>query len=150
VDLVSLVVLWLACVGIAAAISNSKGRGIGEGVLLGALLGILGVIIAACLSQRTPVQYVPPVPTGMVAIQCYRCNALQNVPTNVPTFECWQCKTANSTPGYVAPPQTPKALETRKVRCFKCDEVQNVPSGSNVVPCRKCGARMKIRPKMTT
>lgn len=143
-----LILGWLACAGIGAAISNSKGRGVMEGLILGGLLGILGLIIAACMSSRAP--YAPPVPPGMVATQCYRCNALQNVPADQPQFECWQCKIANSTPGYVAPRQTPKALESRKVRCFKCDEVQYVPSNFTIGSCQKCGARMKTRPKTTT
>lgn len=138
------ILVWLACAGVGAAITNAKGRGVMEGLLLGGLLGILGLIIAACLSQRGPMQSVP---VGMVATRCYRCNAVQNVPANQAQFECWQCKIANSTPGYVAPP---KALEPRKVRCFDCGEVQDVPGNCGVVPCRKCGARMKLRPKTTT
>jgi hypothetical protein len=150
-----IILVWLACAGIGGAITNSKGRGILEGLVLGGLLGILGVIIAACLSQRGP-----SVPPGMFATQCYRCNAAQNVPRNQQKFECWQCKIANSNPGYIAPPApspkalksapSPKALKPRKIRCFDCGEVQDVPGEFKTGPCRGCGARMKIRPKTST
>lgn len=42
-------VIWLICAGVTAAIASSKGRsGIGW-FLIGAVLGIFGIILVACL-----------------------------------------------------------------------------------------------------
>ena len=43
--------LWVVFTVIAAAIGSSKGR-TGQGVVLGLLLGLIGVIIIACLSNK--------------------------------------------------------------------------------------------------
>jgi hypothetical protein len=43
-----LIVVMLICGGIGAAIGNSKGR-LGLGIVLGALLGLIGIIIIAVL-----------------------------------------------------------------------------------------------------
>jgi uncharacterized membrane protein HdeD (DUF308 family) len=47
-------VIWLACAAIGATITSSKNRGAASGLFLGLLLGIIGVIIAACLSKQSP------------------------------------------------------------------------------------------------
>lgn len=80
----AIILLWLLCAVIGGAISNSKNRGWAEGLVLGGLLGIIGVIIALCLRSGAP--------SGMQAVACPRCNAQQNIPVNAPSFECWQCK----------------------------------------------------------
>lgn len=46
-------IIWLLCAGLAAFIAKSKGRSIVEGVLLGLLLSIIGVIIEICLPSKT-------------------------------------------------------------------------------------------------
>lgn len=148
-DLTGLVVLWLAFAGIGAAITNSKNRGIWEGLALGAILGLIGVVIAACLRKQ-----LPKAPSGMLALQCARCNAVQNVPTGQPLFECWQCHSTNQGPGF-EPPRTavatsaPSVSTVRKVRCFKCATVQQMDSTATSAPCSNCGARMKPKPKST-
>lgn len=43
------IIIWLFCGAIGAAIANVKNRNVGEGFLLGALLGVIGVIIVICL-----------------------------------------------------------------------------------------------------
>ena len=44
-----IVVIWIICMVIGGAIGSSKGR-TGAGVALGGLLGIIGIVIAACMS----------------------------------------------------------------------------------------------------
>jgi uncharacterized membrane protein YeaQ/YmgE (transglycosylase-associated protein family) len=50
----ALLVIWAICGAIGYAIANPKGKG-GAGIALGLLLGILGIIIAACLSDSPEV-----------------------------------------------------------------------------------------------
>jgi hypothetical protein len=61
----AVVIIWLACAGIGYAIGNAKGRGT-EGLLLGLILGVIGIIIIALLKPR-PVAggypSMPPVPS---------------------------------------------------------------------------------------
>ena len=47
-------IIWFACGAIGYAIANPKGKG-GAGIVLGLLLGLLGIIIAACLSDSPAV-----------------------------------------------------------------------------------------------
>jgi Protein of unknown function (DUF2510) len=51
----ALLVLWAICALAGWAIGNQKGRG-GEGLLLGVLLGIIGIIIVACLRPTAEVE----------------------------------------------------------------------------------------------
>lgn len=50
------VTVWIICGVIGGAISNGKNRGFGEGFLLGLLLGPIGILIAAVLSPRGPLE----------------------------------------------------------------------------------------------
>ena len=50
----AVLIIWAAFGAIGYAIANPKGKG-GAGVALGLLLGILGIIIAACLSDSPEV-----------------------------------------------------------------------------------------------
>lgn len=78
----------VVCGLIASGIASSKNRS-GGGFFL---LGVLGpiAIIAAVLAAKGE----PPVPVGMKAVTCPRCNALQNVDPSQEQYECWQCKLA--------------------------------------------------------
>ena len=76
-----------ACGAAGMAIAKSKNRDAGEGLALGLILGIFGVLIAAVL----PSKGAPP-PPGLRAIRCPRCNADQNVPIEAVSVECWQCR----------------------------------------------------------
>jgi hypothetical protein len=87
----TLIVVWLICAVIAAVISDRKNLGAGSGFVLGAILGIIGIIIVVCQKPG-----LPPAPAGMRAVKCTRCNAVQNVHRDQPQFECWQCKTVIS------------------------------------------------------
>jgi Protein of unknown function (DUF2510) len=51
-SLETMVVIWLFCGAVSAAIGNSKNRGIGESFLWGALLGVIGVIVVLCLPRN--------------------------------------------------------------------------------------------------
>lgn len=142
------VLVWIVCAGIGAAISNSKNRGAGEGLALGGLLGIIGLVIAVCLPRE-----LPKAPPEMIALQCPRCNAVQNVSAGQPRYQCWQCHTTNASPGYepafeaLAQWETqaaaPTTTGTRRVRCFNCREVQVVPDVPSM-ECGYCGVRMKL------
>ena len=49
-----ILVIWLICAGVTAAIASSKGRsGVGW-FLIGAILGIFGIILIACLPSLKP------------------------------------------------------------------------------------------------
>jgi uncharacterized protein DUF2510 len=50
----AVVIIWAACGAGGYAIANPKGKG-GAGLVLGLLLGLIGVIIAACLSDSPEV-----------------------------------------------------------------------------------------------
>ena len=45
-------ILWVLCAALGGAITNSKGRGWGIGVILGLLLAIIGVVITLFLSDK--------------------------------------------------------------------------------------------------
>jgi LSD1 subclass zinc finger protein len=169
------IIVWLVCAGIGAAITNSKDRGAFEGLLLGGLLGILGLVVAACLSRG-----VPKAPPGMLALQCPRCRALQNVPAGQTSFQCWQCNTTNpllgfktspsevpSTAAQSAPAATKKCPDcaetiladakvckhcgfrfpTGNVKCHKCQHVQEVLRSQASFTCKGCST--KLRRKVT-
>lgn len=83
-----IIVAALICGAIAAAIGQKKNRGTGESFVLGAVLGVIGIIIV--LIQKPG---LPPAPAGMRAVKCPRCNTVQNIPRNTTDteYECWQC-----------------------------------------------------------
>ncbi len=83
--------VWLICGGIAAIIGQKKNFNVAHSFLLGAVLGLIGVLIVAV--QRPNLPKPPP---GMRAQRCPRCNAVQNIPEGQPKFECWQCKQVSS------------------------------------------------------
>jgi hypothetical protein len=55
---VAIVVVWIICGFIGAAITNRKGRGAGIGIALGLLLGLIGLVICLVLSDQK--QVAPP------------------------------------------------------------------------------------------
>ncbi len=50
--------------------------------IIGALIPILGVILAAVMK-----------PPAALVLKCRRCNARQNVPVSATQWQCWQCGT---------------------------------------------------------
>lgn len=48
----TVVVVWLFCGAVSAAIGNTKNRSIGGSFLWGALLGLIGVIVVLCLPSN--------------------------------------------------------------------------------------------------
>jgi hypothetical protein len=62
---------------------------LGQSFALGALLGIIGLIIV--IVQRPGLPKAPP---GMRAVKCPRCNTIQNIPEMEPEYVCWQCTAA--------------------------------------------------------
>ena len=102
-----LIVFWLICGAIAAAIGSAKNRSALGWFLLGALFAP-SVLIVAVLPKLPP---RPPL--GMRSVQCPRCNAVQNIPHGQTMFECWQCKLVNNVAGagYVAGKRGPDSPE---------------------------------------
>lgn len=141
-DWTTVLVMSVICAGIGAAISNSNNRGVGEGIALGALLGIIGVIIAVCLKKQ-----LPEAPAGMFATKCPRCNAIQNVPAGQPEYECWQCHTTSPSPS-AALAAAPAELQ-RKVKCGNCSELLEVPfqDTTMTIKCPRCQMNLTIPAK---
>lgn len=52
VNLQTIIIIWLFCGAVAAAIGHTKNRNVGASFLLGALLGVLGVIIVIFLPRK--------------------------------------------------------------------------------------------------
>lgn len=129
-----IILMWLGCAGIGAAITSSKNRGIGEGLALGGLLGLLGVVIAACLSRNQPRP-----PPGLVAVVCPRCNAPQNVPKGAAEFKCWQCHLHT---GMASPPPAKRI----KLVCGGCKMNLTMPANTTAknAKCPKCGHRTPL------
>lgn len=68
-SLETLIVAWLFCGAVSAAIGHAKNRGVGESFLWGALLGLIGVIVVLCLPTNhagaaKPGWYADPAGTG--------------------------------------------------------------------------------------
>lgn len=59
-------------------------------LFLGALLPLIGVIVAAVTK--------PAAPAGMVKVKCPRCDATTNVQNDAPGMECWQCHLVQGQP----------------------------------------------------
>ena len=90
----AIVIALLICGGIAAVIGSAKNHSILGSFLLGAFLGVIGIIIVAVQPKQPPKP-----PPGMRVVQCPRCNAVQNIPDSQTTFECWQCRLASNAAG---------------------------------------------------
>lgn len=90
-DLQTVIVICLITGGIAAAIARAKHTPVGQAFLVGAFLNVIGIIIVACAPAG-----LPGAPSGMRAVKCPRCNAVQNIYDSQPEYECWQCKTPQS------------------------------------------------------
>lgn len=144
------IVLCLICGGISALIAQRKNRSIQDAFILGALLGIIGLIIVICQKPG-----LPQAPPGMRAVKCNRCNTVQNVAQDQRTYECWQCKANNELwaappPANAArPPAVNSAAQTTRARCHKCQHVQTVFTDRSTFECEGCGARLKRKPKNT-
>lgn len=144
----TLIVFMLIFGAIAAAIGQRKNLPTGSSFALGALLGLIGVVIVIC--QRPGLPQAPP---GMQAVKCPRCNAQQNIPTGAATFECWQCKYVapmrigeNASPAkqqLSAHKSTTSTGKSTKVRCHRCQHVQTVPITLSTFVCEQCNAKLR-------
>ena len=83
-----IIIIGLICGAVTLAIGRGKNIPTSEAFLWGALLGVIGIVVVLCSKTRAPM--------GMKAIQCPRCNAVQNVRTDQAEYECWQCKSVES------------------------------------------------------
>ena len=85
------IVLSVVCGVVAAVIGHRKNLSVGKWFALGAVFGIIG--IRAVVSEKPG---LPKVPSGMRAVKCPRCNAVQNIGETQADYECSQCKTVNA------------------------------------------------------
>jgi hypothetical protein len=81
-----IIVIALICVAICVAIAQRKNLDVPEAVLIGALLGVIGIVI---MLIRKP--GLPKAPPGMRAVKCPRCNTVQNIPHDDTSYDCYQC-----------------------------------------------------------
>ncbi len=86
-DIGLVVALLVICAAIAAGIAHAKNLSAGSSFLLGLFFGVIGIAIVAVQQSG-----LPKAPSGLRAVQCQTCNAIQNVSEADTTFECWQCK----------------------------------------------------------
>jgi DNA-directed RNA polymerase subunit RPC12/RpoP len=147
-SLVTTIIILLIFGAITAAIGQRKNLPLGGSFALGALLGIIGLIIV--IFQKPGLPTAPP---GMRAVKCSRCNTIQNIPETQPEYECWQCKGVHRLWGAPDTPQksttaarsseakTPQ--KSTKVKCSKCQHVQAVPVSQAKFACAECGAKLK-------
>jgi hypothetical protein len=87
-------VFCLLCGVVAAVIGHRKNLSVGQSFALGFFLGPYGV--ASVVSEKPG---FPQAPSGMRAVKCPRCNAVQNIDETQAVYECSQCKTVNSARG---------------------------------------------------
>jgi hypothetical protein len=85
-SLLTVIVFALICAGICVAIAQKKNLDTGESFVLGALLGVIGIVI---MLIRKP--GLPKAPPGMRAVQCPRCNTVQNIPHDNTRYDCYEC-----------------------------------------------------------
>jgi uncharacterized CHY-type Zn-finger protein len=122
----------LVCAGICAALGQRKNIPTAESASWGFFLGVIGIVIVACMEER-----LPAAPGGMSAHKCARCNAVQNVEDGSSSFECWQCHQTNS----VVPtrPVGPvSAGPRRSVRCPTCQNSKKIPVEARSFYCPYC------------
>jgi ribosomal protein S27E len=145
-----LLVIWLACAAICMMIASRKNNSVLGAFFLGAILGIIGIIIV--IAEKPG---LPAAPHGMRAVKCTRCNAVQNINRGQPQFECWQCKAVIPL-AVVAQPPKPKPVAAKaaaavgkrvSVRCFNCQHAQSLPAAQQKFTCEQCGAKVKRRPQ---
>jgi hypothetical protein len=85
------IVFCLLCGVVAAVIGHVKYLSVGQSFALGAFLGPYGV---ASVVREKP--GLPKAPSGMRAIRCPRCNAVQTIGETQADYQCSHCKTVNA------------------------------------------------------
>ncbi|MFV8315324.1 DUF2510 domain-containing protein [Mycobacterium sp. 23] len=166
------ILLWLFCAAIGAAIAKSKNRHWSEGLLLGGLLGIIGVIIELFMRSLPPSAPPPgwyPDPEGNGNQRFWNgteWNALPPAKSSTSkaaerTKKCPDCaetilaaaKVCKHCGYRYAAPSAPTASGPRavsqgklvKVKCHICQHVQTVPPSAATFPCEQCNAKLKRR-----
>jgi Protein of unknown function (DUF2510) len=124
VSLETMIVVWLFCGAVTAAIGHAKNRNVGESFLWGALLGVIGVIVVLCLSKNPgaapkPGWYPDPADSGG---QRY-----------------WNGGEWSDLPPRPKPAPAGKATT---VKCVKCQHTQRAPLSASTFRCEKCNAKL--------
>lgn len=85
---IQMVIVFCVIFGtITAAIAQKKNLPPGRWFVGGALLFIVALPLVILEAPG-----LPKAPPGMRAMQCPRCNAVQNVDNRQQEYECWQCR----------------------------------------------------------
>jgi hypothetical protein len=97
--------VWLAVAGVGWMVGKTKGRGL-LGFVLGALLGLIGIIIVAVMKparpsarQVTASYRAMPVEEHSFDLTCPDCQT----PARVDALACWKCGRNFVTAGYKRP-----------------------------------------------
>jgi len=169
----TVILLWLFCAAIGAAIAKSKNRNWTEGLLLGGLLGVIGVIIEVFLRAQAP--GLPPSgwypdPEGSSSQRFWNGREWGDLPPRPvpqvadagaaaqgPTRKCPDCAETILAAAKVCKHcgyrfTVPDALETviprrksTKVKCHKCQHVQTVPQSDSTFVCEQCDTKLRRR-----
>lgn len=156
------ILLWLFCAAIGAAIAKSKNRNWTEGLLLGGLLGVLGVIIELFLRGQAPGMPVAgwyPDPEGTGSQRYWngrewsdlpqrpgKSNATQAIgapaATQAQTKKCPDCAETVLADAKLCR-YCGHHFPTSNVKCFKCQHIQAVLTSRMTFACEQCGHRLK-------
>jgi hypothetical protein len=124
VSLETLIVFWLFCAAISAAIGHAKNRNIGESFLWGALLGVIGVIVVLCLPTNLAGAAKPgwyPDPSGNGGQRYWNGQQWSDLPPR---------------------PQPAPAGKATAVQCYKCQHTQRAAVGASTFRCEKCNTKL--------
>ena len=86
------VIVGLICGVLTAGMAIGRDRS-GLWFFAGFFFGPLGLLATALLLRQGLAT-----PKGMLAVQCSRCGANQNIAKTDTVFECWQCKIVKPLP----------------------------------------------------
>lgn len=136
-DLGAILAICLFFGVITALVAQRKNLPVAQWFGLGAVLGVIALIIVAFTTPG-----LPKAPAGMRAVKCRRCNAVQNVPQTQRVYECWQCRHSNEIWALPASDAPLSVTSIGQVRCHMCRHQQATPLGLATFPCAKCGTKL--------
>jgi predicted RNA-binding Zn-ribbon protein involved in translation (DUF1610 family) len=128
------ILVWLFCAAIGAAIAHSKNRNWTEGLLLGGLLGVIGVIIELFLRAQAPGLPLPgwyPDPEGTGSQRYWNGSVWSDLPPR-------------SVESRAAPPAV-EGLGAVQAQTKKCPDCAETILGAAKV-CKHCGYRFAASP----
>ncbi|MGO9153853.1 zinc ribbon domain-containing protein [Mycobacterium sp.] len=156
------ILLWLFCAAIGAAIAKSKNRNWTEGLLLGGLLGVIGVIIELFLRAQSPGLPLSgwyPDPAGTGSQRYWNGREWSDLPprpngeprpqavdglaaVQAQTKKCPDCAETILVDAKICR-YCGHHFPTTNARCFKCNHVQAVLTSETEFTCEQCGQHLK-------